>query len=190
MRVVEIFNSIQGEGAYTGYTASFVRLAGCNLRCRWCDTSESWDINNGYELKAIEIAKKCLRRIVIITGGEPLLHDLSPLIAILHGQGQRVHLETNGTLPLPVGTNLDWVTVSPKFYSGYTLKPQKIDEVKLVVDEHVTDQLIAHLLKCYPLVYVQPESMKPYSTRRCLEYIDKYPELKLSLQIHKILKIK
>jgi len=190
MRVVEIFNSIQGEGAYAGYTASFVRLAGCNLRCHWCDTKKSWDLGAGYELEPIEIVKKCLRRIVIITGGEPLLHDLSPLVTILHDREQRVHLETNGTLPLPDGVKLDWVTVSPKFLSGYTIKPQKVDEVKLVMDEHVNDQLILSLLKCYPLVYLQPESMKPQSVNRCLEYIDKFPELKLSLQIHKILNIK
>ncbi|MBT9143892.1 MAG: 7-carboxy-7-deazaguanine synthase [Dehalococcoidia bacterium] len=190
MRVVEIFNSIQGEGAYTGYAASFVRLAGCNLRCHWCDTRESWDLSNGYELETIEIANICLRRIVIITGGEPLLHDLAPLVTILHDRGQRVHLETNGTLPLPDGINLDWVTVSPKFLSGYALKPQIVNEVKLVMDDHVNDRLIAHLLKCYSLVYLQPESMNPQSISRCLEFIDKYPELKLSLQIHKILNIK
>ena len=190
MRVVEIFNSIQGEGAYTGYAASFVRLAGCNLRCHWCDTKESWPLSAGYELEANEIAERCLRKLVIITGGEPLLHDLSALVTMLRNRGQRVHLETNGTLPLPDGIELDWVAVSPKSESDYALKPQKIDEIKLVMDNHANDRLIAHLLKCYSLVYLQPESMNHQSINRCLGYINKYPELKLSLQIHKILNIK
>lgn len=190
MRVVEIFNSLQGEGAYSGYAASFVRLAGCNLRCPWCDSRESWDPQSGDELAPEKIAKMCLRQIVILTGGEPLLHDLEPLIASLRAQGQRVHLETNGTLPLPGAANLDWVAVSPKFLSGYLIEPKKIDEVKLVMDEYVDDELIVRLLECYSLVYVQPESMRPQSIRKCLDYIDKYPDLKLSLQIHKILKIK
>ncbi|MBS3900457.1 MAG: 7-carboxy-7-deazaguanine synthase QueE [Dethiobacter sp.] len=190
MRVVEVFNSIQGEGAYTGHAASFVRLAGCNLRCHWCDTKESWELSAGYELETIEIANRCQRQIVILTGGEPLLQDISPLVSLLHDRGQQVHLETNGTLPLPDGINIDWVTVSPKFLSGYILKPQKVDEVKLVMDNHLHEQLIADLLMSYSLVYLQPESMKPQSINRCLEYIDKYPELKLSLQIHKILNIR
>ena len=134
MRVLEIFDSLQGEGVWTGTPMTFVRLAGCNapalgLACvRWCDTPDSWDAVGGVELSVAEVAAQVRLPRVCLTGGEPLMQpvELAELIEVLHEQGRRVHLETNGTLPPALaaggaeapdcrkGATPDWVAVSPK----------------------------------------------------------------------------
>lgn len=143
MRVLEIFDSLQGEGVWSGTPMTFVRLAGCNapslgLACvRWCDTTESWDPLGGGDLTVAEVAMQVRLRRVCVTGGEPLAQaaDVASLVELLHERGVRVHLETNGTLPpqfAAVGVPLcdpapgvgavgrdddrapDWVVVSPK----------------------------------------------------------------------------
>lgn len=124
--VVEVFDSLQGEGPAAGRPATFLRLGGCNLSCTWCDTGYSWD-GSRYDLHA-EITRRTVadlidaahRRLVIITGGEPLLHAAAPafgaLTDALAGRGHTLHVETNGTIA-PEATALDPVAlfvVSPK----------------------------------------------------------------------------
>ena len=107
MRINEIFYSLQGEGRFTGSPAVFVRFSGCNRRCPFCDT----DHLDGDEMSAQEIVDAVSKYpcdIVVITGGEPALQLTSELVDMLHGIGRRVHVETNGSLPLPV--NVDWIT--------------------------------------------------------------------------------
>ncbi len=110
LRVIEIFDSLQGEGYWTGVPMTFVRLAGCNaagagLGCaRWCDTPGSWSVGAGEELDAFEILEQVHLPRLCLTGGEPLLQSggVAVLVAQAHGRGIKVHLETNGTLPPPV----------------------------------------------------------------------------------------
>lgn len=104
MKVVEIFGSIDGEGKRTGQLATFIRLAGCNLRCCYCDTTYSFNVNNAIEMTIPEIVKKCQEigfRNITLTGGEPLIHkDASALIFDLCSRGYQVNIETNGSVDL------------------------------------------------------------------------------------------
>jgi organic radical activating enzyme len=121
MRLIEIFYSIQGEGPAMGRSATFVRLAGCNLRCQGCDTGE----RTIQELSVKEVMKSIPSRMVVITGGEPTLQmeQLSELISLLHRQGNEIHIETNGTNPIPEETleKIRYAVVSPKRGSNFHL---------------------------------------------------------------------
>lgn len=135
--VVETFHSVQGEGFWTGVSAFFIRLAGCDVGCPWCDTKHSWPIAS-HPLRAVgELADEAIAAnpfMVVITGGEPLMHDLQGLTNRLHAAGLRVHLETSGSHPL--SGDFDWISLSPKRY-----KPPlediyaRANELKVVVGE-------------------------------------------------------
>lgn len=123
--VVEVFDSLQGEGPAAGRAATFLRLGGCNLACSWCDTPYSWDgahYNLRDEIRRRPIADLILaahRPLVILTGGEPLLHAHTPglgeLLEALHDHGHTIHVETNGTLPPSRALDpVDLFVVSPK----------------------------------------------------------------------------
>lgn len=124
--VNEIFYSLQGEGRFTGTPATFIRLAGCNLSCPFCDT----DHRRATPTAIDDIVRAALRnpsRHVIVTGGEPSIHDIAPLVDMLHAHGFFVQVETNGTNPLP--DTIDFITCSPK---DSPVKLSRIDEVKLL----------------------------------------------------------
>lgn len=116
--VFEIFHSWQGEGAHGGRSAYFIRLFGCPIRCEWCDSAGTWaaDAEAKFErFSAEELAEKAAAAhpdFVVITGGEPAIHDLAPLCDALHARGLKIHLETSGAFP--IRGNVDWITVSPK----------------------------------------------------------------------------
>lgn len=186
-RVNEIFYSLQGEGYWTGTPMVFVRLSGCNLTCPFCDT----DHREGVMMEAEEIAGEALRhpsRRICLTGGEPSLQADEALIAAFHRCGFRVHIETNGTRPLPPG--IDWITLSPK---EAPVVLQRADEIKLVYtgDESGIAEWLGmdgeHFLQpCDTLDAAKNRSL----TERCIAYIKKNPEWRLSLQTHKLLKIR
>lgn len=121
MRLIEIFESIQGEGPAMGRPATFVRLAGCNLRCQGCDT----DQKPSFELSLAELAERVAGRRVVITGGEPTMQmaELSEFIGILHKLGKEIHIESNGTNPIPeeVLSLVHCAVVSPKVGSHFHL---------------------------------------------------------------------
>ena len=121
MHLIEIFYSIQGEGPAMGRPATFVRLAGCNLRCQGCDT----DDRQCQELSINEVMNSIRSRMVVITGGEPTLQmeQLSELISLLHGQGKEIHIETNGTNPIgeEILEKIHYAVVSPKRGSNFHL---------------------------------------------------------------------
>jgi len=114
MRLIEIFYSMQGEGPAMGRPATFVRLAGCNLRCQGCDTED----RPCRELSVPDVQESIQGNRVVITGGEPTLQmrELSELISLLHGQGKEIHIETNGTNPIPeeILEKIHCAVVSPK----------------------------------------------------------------------------
>ncbi len=133
--VMERFYSIQGEGLHTGKAAYFIRLAGCNVGCHWCDVKESWDKNKHPEIaieQLVKDAKQSGAPIVIITGGEPTMHSLKKLTRLLKNEGLKIHLETSGSYK--IDGEFDWICLSPK-----KLKPplqeslQKADELKVVI---------------------------------------------------------
>jgi organic radical activating enzyme len=193
--VVEIFYSLQGEGAYTGVPAVFVRLAGCRNACAWCDAKETWDAGNFPHLTAAEIVAQvndypC--KTVIVTGGEPLLHPLDELCAQLKAQHCRLHLETSGAAAFS-GT-WDWVCLSPK---RQQLPLQEnfrhASELKVVIaapDDFAWAEENACRVTPECRLLLQPEwNRRTVLTPQVIDYIRKHPQWRLSLQTHKFLAI-
>ena len=203
MRVNEIFYSLQGEGFHTGTAAVFVRLSGCNLRCPFCDT----DFDAGTEMDEDEIALTVAQwpaTIVVVTGGEPSLQLTATLVERLHDMGRRVHVETNGTHPLPHG--VDWVTLSPKDKFVGEGGPSgglgnagipvitEADELKIVFDGvHEPDPYTAIAVR--HARFLQPcdtgdAQRNRQIERQAIDYIKRHPQWRLSLQTHKMLGIR
>lgn len=193
--LVEVFYSLQGEGLRTGQATVFVRLAGCNLACEFCDTDfrvrETFTENELLD-EIARIGGEC--RWVCFTGGEPTLHDLHGLCGRLHARGYRLQVETNGTRPRPEW-DLDHVTVSPKQPQGGRLHPwyeEHGTEFKYVVDsaedlERALDGARTH----GRLTWVQPNALNPDATQLCIDAVGAHPTLlRLSLQTHKLLQIR
>lgn len=186
LALAEVFYSIQGEGTWTGTPAVFVRLAGCNLACDFCDTD--------YSTKAIVSIDEIVSRVrdaggdcptVILTGGEPLAQTQTPaLIEALRADGRRVHIESNGTIFAPLPDDV-WLCVSPK----ERVEPRmaaRADEAKLIVDARVPEE---HLeLFAQPTILLQPEGNKPENVALALAYVKAHPQrFRLSLQTHKFI---
>ena len=188
-RVNEIFRSLQGEGFWTGTPMVFVRLSGCNLKCPFCDTDHS-----GFrEMTAEEIVDAVLKvagtcRRVCVTGGEPSLQLDRGLTEALHSAGFRIHVETNGTRLLPEGT--DWVTLSPKsdvpgLKGDGSVVLEKADEVKVV---YLGSDVERWAEFPAPWHFLQPCSCG--NTAETIDYIQRHPHWRLSLQTHKYLNIR
>ena len=167
----------------------FVRLSGCNLKCPFCDTDHS-----GYrEMSAEEIVAEVSRLSggcgrVCVTGGEPSLQLDDILVEALHGTGFRVHVETNGTKPLP--GSVDWVTLSPKadvpgLKGDGTVVLERADEVKLVFLGEDVEKWADFPA---PWHFLQPCSCE--NTEETVDYIQRHPHWRLSLQTHKYLNIR
>lgn len=192
--VMEHFHTIQGEGVHSGKSAYFIRTGGCDVKCWWCDVKDSWDEEKHPKVPVenlVEVAKASNPAFVVITGGEPLLHDLNALIDGLHKAGLKVHIETSGSSELR--GNPDWVTLSPKRFKPPvdSIYPF-VNELKVVVltkkdlvwaEEHAT--------KCPEgtALLLQPEWDSPKSIPLILEYVKANPHWGISLQTHKFLNI-
>ena len=142
--VYERFYTWQGEGVHLGRAAYFIRLYGCPQACPWCDSAGTWHRDyrpEGVTLMSAEELAQAVRAespdgaFVVVTGGEPILFDLAPLVEALHALGRRVHIETSGIAPLR--GDLDWVTLSPKPFGQWPLPEvvARADEVKIIVHE-------------------------------------------------------
>ncbi|WP_072620655.1 7-carboxy-7-deazaguanine synthase QueE [Spirulina major] len=193
--IVELFHSIQGEGAWAGVSALFIRLGGCDVGCPWCDTKESWpqDHHPRQTVAALVTeAQAAAPAMVVITGGEPLMHDLAPLTTQLREAGLRVHLETSGAYPLR-GV-VDWVTLSPKRFKPPhgSIYPQA-QELKVVVCDR-TDldwaETQAAQVPESTLCYLQPEWQTPTSQALIFDYVRHHPRWRMSLQTHKLLGVR
>lgn len=193
--VMECFYSIQGEGRHTGKAAFFIRLAGCDIGCHWCDVKESWD-KNKHSLQEIaqlvQQAKKSGAPIVIITGGEPTMHSLTKLTRNLKEEGFAVHLETSGAYA--INGKFDWICVSPKKRKAPLKESLQIaDELKVIIynkNDFNWAEKNALSLKKNCNLFLQPEWGKadtviPWIT----EYIKMNPHWMVSLQTHKYLNI-
>ena len=193
--VMEHFYTLQGEGFHWGKAAYFIRLGGCDVGCVWCDVKESWDADKHPKLSIdflLEEIKKTPTEIVVITGGEPLLHDLTELTAALKAAGLRTHIETSGSSPL--SGQLDWITLSPKKFKAPL--PQNLphaNELKIVVfnksDFQWAEQWAA-LVSPGCKLYLQPEWDKAAQiTPLIVDYIKAHPQWQLSLQTHKYIHV-
>lgn len=193
--VVEIFHTLQGEGVQTGRAAVFVRLAGCGNGCPWCDTAGAQDPAAGVPMSSREIAGKVAAfgaRTVIVTGGEPLLHNLDSLTRTLHDAGVEVLLETSGTYPL--SGEFDWICLSPKRFAPPVESIfAAADELKVVVsderDLEYAEECAAKVSgKCR--LCLQPEWNGLRETVPVVvEYVKGNPGWRLSLQTHKFINI-
>lgn len=186
MKVNEIFYSLQGEGFYTGTPAVFLRLSGCNLSCRFCDTRHQ----EGVEMEYGEILERVCAypaRHIVITGGEPSLQLNDLLVDMLHEAGFYIQVETNGTHPLP--EEVDWVTCSPK--EGGEVRVRNIDELKVVYRGQDVEET-ANILPAMHY-FLQPCSSDEYAggsnTSETVDYILTHPHWRLSLQTHKLIDI-
>ena len=185
LQINEIFYSIEGEGLRVGQPTTFVRLAKCNLRCKFCDTE--FDSYNEMDLEEIaaEIALHPTTW-VCFTGGEPLGQNLQPLARLLTDKGYHLHIETNGVItPDPQLFELiDHWTVSPKRHpivDGF----QRITELKYVVGKSFREDRVQEDLADH--VYLQPESSEPRYVQKALEILTRHPNWRLSCRIHKII---
>ena len=199
MRVNETFVSLQGEGYFTGTPAFFLRFAGCNLECPFCDTDHQ-SYKERSEEEIVEEASRHKPRHIVVTGGEPALQLTQSLVDKLHEAGFFIQVETNGTLPLPEG--IDWVTCSPK--SPLPASPMredlKVDELKVLFMGDGSDP--DSILESLPLggeggglLFLQPldtgdEEKNRIILRDTIAYILEHPKWSLSLQTHKMLGIK
>lgn len=194
--VMEHFYTLQGEGFHQGKAAYFIRLAGCDVGCVWCDVKESWDgnahpkMNIGDILNAIK--KETQSGVVVITGGEPLMHNLDELTSALQQEGFQTHIETSGAHSL--SGNFNWVCLSPKkFKAPVDNVIQAANELKIVVfnkSDFDWAEQYASLVNKDCKLYLQPEWDKAsIVTPLIIDYIKANPKWELSLQIHKYINV-
>lgn len=193
--VMEAFYTIQGEGAYAGHAAYFIRLGGCDVGCVWCDVKESWDADVHPKISVQNIVEEALRypaRKAVITGGEPLMHHLGGLTDALHQAGFATHIETSGAHPL--SGQFDWITFSPKKFKKPLPEFYEVaNELKIIVF-HKSDfawaETFAAQMRPGCRLLLQPEwgkqaEMMPLIT----EYVKANPQWQVSLQTHKFMNI-
>ena len=195
MKVIEIFESIQGEGRWVGTPVTFIRLAGCNLHCPWCDTKESWG-DAGEEMTIAEILEKVnsyRSSIVVITGGEPTIQTLlSNLISTLNSNGYYVAIETNGTNKITHECGIKWITCSPKPESQYRVACDA-DEIKLVITEDFDEIVLQNLTLTYNKdIWLQPEGSNMQAMwKRCYDLAMKYKgNVRVGVQLHKLMEVR
>ena len=193
--LMEHFYTLQGEGYHQGKAAYFLRLGGCDVGCVWCDVKESWDASKHPQhlpSELVDAVTKTPAKLVVITGGEPLMHDLGTLTSLLQAQGLATHLETSGAHPLSGQWN--WICVSPKkFKAPLDSVLTAAHELKVVFytpsDLEWAEQHAKRANTTCKL-YLQPEwSKKEKITPLLLDYIKQHPQWELSLQVHKYLDI-
>lgn len=193
--LMEHFCTLQGEGRFTGHASYFIRLGGCDVGCVWCDVKESWDMEKHPLVDVATIENWVVDagvKIAVITGGEPLMHDLSVLTTTLQTKGIRTHIETSGAHSL--SGKWDWICLSPKKFKAPL--QEVIDaahELKVVVynkSDFEWAEKYAAQVKSDCLLYLQPEwSRASEMNPLIIDYIKANPQWILSLQTHKYLNI-
>ncbi len=209
--VMEAFYTLQGEGFHQGKAAYFIRLGGCDVECFWCDVKESWDESKHPLLSVEEIVHEALRytsptevpitptaigrmrvAIIVVTGGEPLMHNLEALTTALKKENFQTHIETSGSHTL--SGNWDWICLSPKKFKPPL--PEIIplaNELKVVIynkhDFNWAEQF-AQKVSEHCKLYLQPEwGQSTKVTPLIIDYIKKNPQWELSLQLHKYINV-
>lgn len=192
---MESFYTLQGEGFHQGRAAYFIRLGGCDVGCVWCDVKDSWDAEKHPKRSVeglVEEVKKTPAKLVVITGGEPLMHDLETLTTSLQQAGFETNIETSGSHPLSGRWN--WICLSPKkFKEPLPGILPFANELKVVVFNK-TDfewaEKYAALVSTACKLYLQPEwDKKEIVTPLIIDYIKAHPHWELSLQVHKYINV-
>lgn len=189
------FYTIQGEGYHQGKAAYFIRLGGCDVGCVWCDVKDSWDVEKHSKLRIEQLKLNVLAtpaKLVVITGGEPLMHNLDELTTALQQQGLQTNIETSGAHPL--SGNWDWICLSPKKFKAPLPEILPLaNELKIVVynkSDFDWAEKYAALVNPNCKLYLQPEWDKATEvTPLLIEYIKANPKWQLSLQVHKYINV-
>lgn len=193
--LMESFYTIQGEGVHSGKAAYFIRLAGCDVGCPWCDVKESWDANAHPMTKLDEIvrsAKESNSRIAVITGGEPLMYNLEGLTQQLNSIGFQTHLETSGAYALT--GHWDWICLSPKkFKKPLQASFDQANELKVIVynkSDFSWAEKMADKVNSGCKLLLQPEwSKSSKMLPHIIDYVKNNPNWEISLQLHKFMEI-
>ena len=183
---MEMFYTIQGEGKHSGRAAFFIRLAGCDVGCVWCDVKESWEAGNHPLVPIDSLVKEAVASncgFVVITGGEPAMYDISSLTDQLQQHQIEIAIETSGTYPL--NGHIDWYCFSPKKFKA---------PVNEAVISHPSDfawaEDHAKRVKSDCSLYVQPEwSKQERFLPMAIDFVKLNPKWKISLQTHKYMNI-
>lgn len=195
MPVMEAFYTVQGEGFHQGKAAVFIRLAGCNVGCHWCDVKESWDVNEFPVVPVREIVRQVRdfeSDIAVVTGGEPLMHDLGPLTCELKSAGFRTHIETSGAHD--ISGDWDWICLSPKkFKLPLASICHLANELKIIIynnSDFKWAESYKEQVKAACKLYLQPEwGRSDKVLPLMIDYVKRHPEWEVSLQIHKFMDI-
>ena len=203
LKIVEIFSSIQGEGLRQGEATIFIRLAGCNLKCPFCDTQYAWKEGKKKSIPQILTKIKKIRKDfpvewICITGGEPLLQDIMELVRALKNEHFKIQIESNATLYRPL--SVDWYTISPK-PDKYFFSPEyrkKAKEVKIVVTKDLNLGILCKLRKAFSEripIFLQPQSNRKWSISMAVKLQREtlkagVKNVRLSFQLHKIYDLK
>lgn len=193
--VMEHFYTLQGEGANTGRAAYFIRLAGCDVGCTWCDVKESWPVETSQLINLDQLIETICSypvKLIVITGGEPTLYDLTTFTSILKNKGFEIALETSGTNV--ISGHFDFICLSPKkFKPALEVNFSLANELKVIVyNQHDFDWALdlSSKVNSSCSLYLQAEWDKSEQfNSRIVEFIKSHPEWKLSLQTHKYLNI-
>lgn len=192
---MESFYTLQGEGFHQGRAAYFIRLGGCDVGCVWCDVKESWDASK-HPMESIEeiVSKAAMHpgRLAVITGGEPLLHQLDALTQALQAKGFETNIETSGSSPL--SGNWNWICLSPKKFKAPLPEIVPLaNELKVVIfNKHDFEWAETYAAQVNPAckLYLQPEWDKAsVITPLIIDYIKANPKWELSLQVHKYINV-
>lgn len=194
--VMEAFYTLQGEGFHQGRAAYFIRLGGCDVGCHWCDVKESWDINAHPKLSLEQIVGEASQhqgRLAVVTGGEPLMHNLDELTKGLYQAGFETNIETSGVCEQVTG-DWDWICFSPKKFK----KPNpeiysRANELKVIIynqSDFEWAESFAEVVSENCMLYLQPEwSRMETMLPEIIEYIKNNPKWRISLQVHKFMDI-
>lgn len=194
--LMEQFYSVQGEGFYSGRPAVFIRLAGCDVGCVWCDVKESWEAKNHDVVAIDEIIKQVAEtncKFVVITGGEPAMYNLEELTTKLHSLGCEIAIETSGVYPLT--GEIDWICFSPKkFKAPDNAIYDTANELKVIVfNKHDLEWAQGHAVKTNEKckLYLQPEwGKRDEMTPLIIEFVKEHPIWNISIQSHKYLNVR
>jgi organic radical activating enzyme len=195
LSLMEHFYTLQGEGRYSGQASYFIRLGGCDVGCTWCDVKESWDATKHPQVtleNIVNVVRVSGSPIAVITGGEPLMHNLTGLTEQLKSIGVRTHIETSGAHPL--SGSWDWICLSPKKFKAPLEEVIKsANELKVVVynkSDFEWAEKYAELVCPDCLLYLQPEwSKASVMNSLIVSYIKENPKWIFSSQSHKFLDI-
>lgn len=193
--IMEQFYTLQGEGLHQGKAAYFIRLGGCDVGCVWCDVKDSWDASKHpqYPIEAIvQQATQFPGRLAVITGGEPLMHNLTELTQALQAAGFATHIETSGAHPITGKWN--WICLSPKKFKAPLPDILPLaNELKVVVfnkSDFAWAEKYAAQVSPQCKLYLQPEWDKASEvTPLIVDYIKEHPQWGLSLQVHKYINV-